>query len=335
MEQKELYLLITRHFNEQTALWEEDFLAEWLESAEENRQIYHALQEIWQASQQQHDEEVVMTALQDVKQRIHSRQRKGLLTMIRRYPLQIGIAAAVAGIIISSSAFLRQPSHHEAIAYIEKRTLPGQMLKDTMPDGTIVHLAPKSSIRYAQEFGKNDRNIFLEGEAFFEVTKDPHQPFIVQAGDLAVQVLGTRFNVTYYKGVDSAAVSLVDGKVQVNVPAQQKTYELQPGEELYYDRHEQHAYTRTYDMESVTGWTSRLLVFRNEPLSVVAQKLEQLYDVEISFADPAMAGYKLFARFNDKPLSYILDVIKATDNLDYTINGKQIRFTTNNANQSR
>jgi len=325
LEQKDLYLLITRHFNEQALPWEEDFLAEWLESAEENRQTYRVLQEIWLASQQQHNEALVATALQDVKQRIRSQRQKGL---IRRYSWQAGIAAAVAGIIISSILFLRQQPRHEALAYIEKRTLPGQLLKDTMPDGTIVHLAPKSTIRYTQEFGKHDRNIMLEGQAFFDVTKDAHQPFTVQAGELSVQVLGTRFNVTCYKGVDSAAVSLVDGKVQVNVPAQKQLYELQPGQELYYERHAQHAYTRQYDVESITGWTSRLLVFRNESLSVVAKRLEQLYDVEISFADPAVAGYKLFARFNDKPLKYILDVIKATDNLDYTINGKQIRFTT-------
>lgn len=331
MEQKELYLLITRHFNEQTLPWEEDFLAEWLEGTEENRQTYQALLEIWQASQQQHDEIVVTTALQDVKQRIHSRRQ----SIVRRYRLQMGVAAAIAGIIISSIVFLRQTPHQESLAYIEKRTLPGQVLKDTMPDGTVVHLAPMSSIRYTAAFGKDDRNIILEGEAFFDVAKDAHQPFTVQAGELSVQVLGTRFNVTHYKGVDSAAVSLVDGKVQVSVPAQKRPFELQPGQELYYDQHEQHAYTRTYDVESVTGWTSRLLVFRNESLSVVARKLEQLYDVEISFADPAMESYKLFARFNDKPLGYILDVIKATDNLDYTISGKQIRFTTNNAYQSR
>lgn len=331
MEQKELYLLISRHFNGQTLPWEEDFLAGWLESAATNRQTYLALQEIWQASQPQHDEIVVTAALQDVKQRIHSRRQ----TVIRRYRLQIAAAAAIAGIIISSVVFLRQTPHQHTLAYIEKKTLPGQVLKDTMPDGTVVHLAPKSSIRYSPAFGKNDRNIVLEGQAFFEVTKDAHQPFTVQAGELSVQVLGTRFNVTHYKDVDSAAVSLVDGKVQVSVPTQKKPFELQPGQELYYDKHEQHAYARAYDVESVTGWTSRLLVFRNEPLSVVAHKLEQLYDVEITFADPAMKSYKLFAKFNDKPLSYILDVIKATDDLDYTINGKQVRFTTNNAYQSR
>ncbi len=331
MEQKELYLLITRHFNEQTLPWEEDFLAEWLENAEENRLTYQALQEIWQASQQRHDEVVVATALQDVKQRIHSRR----LTIVRRYRLQITAAAAIAGVIISSVVLLRQTPHKNSLAYIEKKTLPGQVLKDTMPDGTIVHLAPKSSIRYTSEFGKNDRNVILEGQAFFDVTKNAHQPFTVQAGELSVQVLGTRFNVTHYKGVDSAAVSLVDGKVQVSVPVQKRSFELKPGQELYYDKKDQLAYTRAYDLESVTGWTSRLLIFRNEPLSVVAHKLEQLYDVEISFADPAMKSYKLFAKFNDKPLGYILDVIKATDNLDYTISGKQIHFTTNNAYQSR
>ncbi|SFO97458.1 FecR family protein [Chitinophaga sp. YR627] len=335
MEQQELYLLITRHFNEQTVPWEEDFLAEWLESTEENRQTYSVLKDIWQSSRQQHDEVLVNAALRDVKQRISSRQQSRIVTVIKRYRTQIAAAAAVTGIIIGSVLYLRHNSGSNAIAYMEKKSLPGQVLKVTMPDSTVVHLAPQSSIRYAQDFGKGDRKIILEGEAFFDVSKDAHHPFTVQVGQLSVQVLGTRFNVAHYKGVDSAAVSLVDGKVQVSVPAQPKPYELQPGQELYYDSHAQHAYTRAYDVESVTGWTSRLLVFRNETLAVVARRLEQLYDVEITFADPAMAHYKLFAKFNDKPLNYILNVIKATDNLDYTIDGKKIRFTNNNAYQSR
>lgn len=334
MEQQELYLLITRHFNEQTVPWEEDFLADWLESAEENRQTYSTLKDVWQASHQQPNDALVNAALQDVKHRIRRHQRPTLIAMMRQYRTQIAAAAVVTGIIISSVFYLRHSSKSQAIAYVEKTGLPGQVLKLTMPDSTIVHLAPHSSIRYTQDFGKTDRHIILEGEAFFDVTKNAHRPFTVQAGELSVQVLGTRFNVAHYKGQDSAAVSLVDGKVQVNTPAQSQPFDLQPGQELFYDSHAKQAFTRDYDVESVTGWTSRLLVFRNESLAVVARKLEQLYDVEIIFTDPAMANYKLFAKFSDKPLHYILDVIKATDNLDYTINGKQIRFTTNNAYQS-
>jgi ferric-dicitrate binding protein FerR (iron transport regulator) len=333
LEQQELFLLITRHFNNQTLPWEEDFLADWLESKEENRQTYQTLQEIWQASKQQHDEVLLSAALQDLKRRI--RRQRGVSAIVSRYRIQITAAAAVAGIIMGTLLFFRTASHKNVITYIEKKSMPGQVLKATMPDGTIVYLAPQSSIRYTTAFGESDRNIILKGEAFFEVTGNARQPFTVQAGELSVQVLGTRFNITHFNGNDSAAVSLVDGKVRVKVPAHDMPYELHPGEELYYSHHGQRAYTRNYDLETVTGWTSRSLVFRNESLAIVARKLEQLYDVEITFADPAMANYKLFAKFDDKPLGYILDVIKATDNLDYTINGKQIRFTTNKANQSR
>jgi len=335
LEQQELFLLITRHFNEQTVPWEEDFLAEWLESAAEHQQTYEVLRGIWQASQQQHDEVLVGAALQDVRQRIRRHEQRDVVSVFRKYRTRIVAAAAVSGLIAGSAFFLRKSSGKKEIAYIEKKSMPGQVLKDTMPDGTIVHLAPKSSIRYAKDFGSADRNIILEGEAFFDVTRDAHKPFVVKAGELSVQVLGTRFNVTHYNGADSAAVSLVDGKVQVNVASQPKAYDLEPGQELYYNNHEQKAYTRAYDVESVTGWTNRMLVFRNDPLSVVAAKLEQLYNVEISFADPAIANYKLFAKFEDKPLNYILEVIKATDDLDYTIAGKQIRFTTGKLYQSR
>lgn len=335
MEQQELFLLITRHFNEQTVPWEEDFLAEWLESAPENQQTYNELKEIWQSSHQQHDEVLVATALQDVRQRIRRYEQRDVISVFRKYRTQIVAAAAVTGVIAGSMFFLSQSAGKRGIAYVEKRSMPGQVLKDTMPDGTIVHLAPKSSIRYAKDFGSADRNIILEGEAFFDVTKDAHRPFTVKAGALSVQVLGTRFNVIHYNGADSAAVSLVDGKVQVSVASQPQPFDLQPGQELYYNKQEQKAYTRDYDVAAVTGWTTRMLVFRNDPLLVVARKLEQLYNVEISFADPVIANYKLFATFEDKPLNYILEVIKATDDLDYTVDGQQIRFTTGKIYQSR
>ncbi|MBW8685304.1 FecR family protein [Chitinophaga rhizophila] len=335
MEQQELYLLITRHFNEQTLPWEEDFLAEWLANAEENRQTYSVLKDIWQASGQQHNEAQTAAALQNVKQRIRRHTPPVIITLMKQYRTQIAAAAVVTGVIISSMFYLRHQPAKQAVAYLEKTAAPGQVLKVTMPDSTIIHLAPNSRLRYTAGFGKDDRNMILDGEAFFDVSKDAHHPFNIQAGELAVKVLGTRFNVTHYANSDSAAVSLVDGKVQVSLPAHPQSFALQPGQELYYNSRKKQAYTRAYDVEAVTGWTSRLLVFRNESLGVVARRLEQLYDVEITFADPAMASYKLFAKFSDKPLHYILDVIKATDNLDYTINGKQIRFTTNNAYQSR
>ncbi|HJT73251.1 MAG TPA: FecR domain-containing protein [Chitinophaga sp.] len=318
MEQQDIDLLIIRHFNHQTTRDEEFFLAAWLDLSEANRLQYAVLEEIWVASRQQPDEALLSNRLEQVKQTISRRHR--IISMRWR-----AVAAAVTvGIIITSAFLFRGPAH--SVAYTERRSAPGQVLQLQLADGTQVHLAPSSTIRYREDFGKEDRNIFLEGEALFEVAKNAHQPFSVQAGGMKVHVLGTKFNVTHYKGETQTAVSLLEGRIQVALPAQ-SPYDLQPGEQLRYDSLTKEVTQGSYDPETVTGWTSRLLVFRNETLAVVALKIEKMYNVKISFSTPDIAGYKLFARFKDKPLRYVLDVIRATDNLDYTIEGNNVRFT--------
>jgi transmembrane sensor len=328
LEQQDIYLLITRHFNQQTTRDEEFFLAAWLDISEENRLTYAVLEEIWAASQQQHEQVVPDTALEQVKARIR-RQRRVLVFRLS--------AAAAAVILILGSVFLMrsQLSDQRNIIYTAKSSLPGQVLEVKLADGTQVHLAPGSTIRYAQDFGKKSRQVILEGEALFDVTKQADHPFMVQAGAVKVQVLGTKFNVSHYKNDQQTAVSLVNGRVQVALPSKQQPYEMQPGQQLTYDSIAGTVSKTDFDdEEAVTGWASRVLVFRNETLATAAAKIEKLYNVKISFDDPAIARFKLFARFNDKPLRYVLDVIKATDNLDYSLQGNDVTFFTNNMQHS-
>ncbi|MVT10703.1 FecR family protein [Chitinophaga tropicalis] len=324
MEQQDIDLLIIRHFNHQTTRDEEFFLAAWLDLSESNRLQYAVLEEIWVASRQQPDEVLLNNRLEQVKQAIN--RRRHIISMRWK---AVAAAAVTVGIIITAALLFHRPDH--SIAYTERRSAPGQVLQLQLADGTQVHLAPSSIIRYRENFGKEDRNIFLEGEALFEVTKNAHQPFSVQAGSMKVQVLGTKFNVTHYKGETQTAVSLLEGRIQVALPAL-SPYDLQPGQQLRYNSLTKEVTQGSYDPETVTGWTSRLLVFRNETLEAAALKIEKMYNVKISFSTPEIAGYKLFARFKDKPLRYVLDVIRATDNLDYTIDGNNVRFTGTDTN---
>ncbi|UYQ91003.1 FecR domain-containing protein [Chitinophaga horti] len=321
MEQQALYLLITRHFNGHTSTAEEEFLAGWQQASPENKALYTQLHAIWEATELPHDEAVVNNALSDVKHRLGN--RKGRVIGIWKY------AAAVAIVVVSVGLMMRGLPDKK-IAYKEYNSKRGEVLPCTLPDGTQVQLAPGSRLRYPES---GSRTVLLEGQAFFHVAKDAHAPFAVQAGDVKVQVLGTRFNVSHYAKSSSTAVSLVDGKVRVQVRDQQAVA-LTPGQEISYDRATGQIEARSYDMETVTGWTSRLLVFKNDSLATVAARLEQLYDVNIIFEDPAIAGYKLFARFNNKPLNYILEVIKATDDLSYIVQGNTVRFT-RTANKKR
>jgi transmembrane sensor len=306
--EQDLYLLIIRYLNKQTTAEESAFITTWVNRSEENRQAFVQLEEIWSATARKAtagetsaEDEATAKALSVVQQRIRNRRT----IAIRRIA-----AAAALLILVMACGFLF--TRHQT-NYMAWQSAPGQILQFTLPDGSHVHLAPQSRLRY------NNREIILDGEAFFDVTKNAHQPFTVHAGKLDVQVLGTRFNVTHQR------VSLVDGKVKVSVG--DHAYALQPGQELSYDSATGLCDQHTYDLETVTGWTNRLLVFRNETLADAAHKIEQLYGVQIVFADTTIASYRLFARFDNKSLDYILNVIKATDNLNYTIKDKTIYIT--------
>lgn len=293
MEQQEIYLLIIRHLNAKCTAEESVFLTDWLQQSAENRETFATLKEIW-TTERISDTAVVNAGLNKVKHKIAT----------SRNTIYIRYAAAAAIIALIVVFFNKQDS------YVEKSTLAGQVMHLRLPDSTLVHLAPNSKIRY------RNREIILDGEAFFEVSKDVHHPFTVTAGKLSIHVLGTRFNVS------DTAVSLVDGKVQVMV--KDSAYILQPGEQLYYDTKTARCYQRTYDVEAVTGWASALLVFRNETFASAALKIEKMYDVKIIFSDPETANSRLFAKFSNKSLKYVLDVIKASDNLDYNIKGKNV-----------
>jgi transmembrane sensor len=295
--QQEFYLLIAKHFNAQTTIEEETILKEWITA---NKQEYADLKEIWLGSAQPNNNEVITIGLNNVKHKIAASRRRV------RY---IAAAAMIAVLVISCALLFYRPGTD----YIEQSSLAGQVLHLHLPDGTLVHLAPNSTIRYAKKSG---RDIILKGEAFFEVSKDAHHPFAVRAGKLSVNVLGTKFNVS------DTAVSLVDGKVQVTV--ENKDFLLQPGRQLCYNQQTGHIYEQDYDVDDVTGWASALLVFRNESFASAAAKIEKMYDVKIIFSDPETANSRLFAKFDNKPLTYVLDVIKASDNLDYTIKGKNV-----------
>jgi len=289
MEQQEIYLLIVRHLNLETTTEEETFLRTWLKESTEHRETYNTLKAIWKADAAPVNNEKALAA---VKYKIAASKRKIYI----RYA-----AAAVMVGILASFLFKQQP-------YTEKVALAGQVMKIRLEDGTLVHLAPAGKLRY------RNREVILDGEAFFDVAKDAHKPFTVKAGGLTVNVLGTRFNVS------DTAVSLVDGRVQV--VANNQTYDLQPGEQLY--KHNNNYYERAYDVDEVTGWKSSILVFRNESFATAAARIEKMYDVKIVFTDPETASSRIFARFENKPLSYVMDVIREADNLDYIIKGKTI-----------
>ena len=129
---------------------------------------------------------------------------------------------------------------------------------------------------------KRQREVYLNGEAYFEVAKNAEKPFIVHAADLNVKVLGTKFNVSSYPDEPNIKVSLVEGRVKVSTASDgvDKFY-LSPNEQAVYDKAKKTLSVRAVDAGSQVAWTTGRLVFVNETLFHILKTIGKKYDVQI------------------------------------------------------
>ncbi|MBO2010071.1 FecR family protein [Hymenobacter negativus] len=322
MELEEIYLLITRYLARQTSSDENTQLATWVAQSPENERTFEQLKAVWQRSQTPTATPETAVALRSVKARLAQSAPQPVAParrwrMARRH--QFVAMLLLVGLVGGGYAYLK-PS--PAVAYQTCRTMAGQKQQVRLPDGSLVTLAPQSQLRYPAKFSDTNREVYLEGEAFFEVSKNPHRPFRVHSGTWVTQVLGTKFNVSAVHGAGQTAVSLVEGKVEVF--DRQEHYLLAPGQQLRAEHATGHIYRQSFDAAKVTGWRTNKLVFRNEKLGDVAGQIERLYGVKLVFADAATAEVRLWATFENEPLPAVLAALQLAGPLSYRREGQVI-----------
>ena len=326
MKPEEIYLLITRYLARQTSSDENERLATWVAQSSANEQTFEQLKAVWQASQTPATPAETAAALRRVKARMTPPAAVlAAAPTTRRWRMArpARVAAALCLVLLSamiSVYFYRQPA--APVAYQLRQTKAGEKQTVRLPDGSLVTLAPLSRLRYPAKFSAASREVYLEGEAFFEVSKNPHRLFRVHSGSWVTQVLGTKFNVSAVRGASQTAVSLVEGKVQVF--DKQEHYLLAPGQQLLADRATGRIYRQAFNKAKVTAWRSNKLVFQNEKLGDVAGQIERLYGVKLVFADAATAEVHLWATFENEPLAAVLAALHQAGSLDYRREGQVI-----------
>jgi transmembrane sensor len=322
---EENYLLITRYLARQTSSDENAQLAAWVAESPEHERTFEQLKALWQASQTPTDNLETAAALRRVKARLALALPEPVPVPMPLHGVRVrayqwaALLILVLG-VVAGTYFYQQPK--AAIAYQLRRTPAGQTQTIQLADGSRVTLAPLSQLRYPAQFGEASREVYLEGEAFFEVSKDAHRLCRVHSGTWVTQVLGTKFNVSAVRGASQTAVSLVEGKVQVIDNQQQ--YLLTPGQQLLADRATGRIYRQGFNQTKVMGWRHNKLVFQNEKLADVAGQIERLYGVKLAFADPATAEVRLWATFDNEPLTGVLAALKLAGSLEYRREGQVI-----------
>ena len=195
--------------------------------------------------------------------------------------------AAMALIIFASNFFWYQYTNSLKEVYTNQQTYyeikvpAGSRTGVELPDGTEVTLNAGSVLRYYRSFGISDRQVELRGEGYFKVAKNRTTPFFVNTDDVQVEVLGTVFNVSAYDDENDVTVSLIEGRVDLNVADRVKSVQLFPNERAVYNKMTKGMSKHPTNALKSIEWTESILVFENEPSIEIAKRLEREYDVKI------------------------------------------------------
>lgn len=167
----------------------------------------------------------------------------------------------------------------------------GKTSEVMLPDGTRVILNAGSRLVYPEKFGGKQREVFLYGEAFFDVRHDDKQPFVVQVNDLQVKDLGTQFNVSAYQSDSSVETFLAEGKViikQHNSGFFDQVTELVPGQLASYNRQTKQTVVEEVAVDDYMLWTKGMMKFESMELGRITKKLERFYNIRFQFVDPQL-----------------------------------------------
>jgi transmembrane sensor len=188
----------------------------------------------------------------------------------------------------------------------------------SLPDGTKGWLNSNSRLRYDGDF-YDHRQVSLSGEAFFDVHKDNMRPFVLNTCNVEVKVLGTRFNIAAYDNEKSVEVVLEEGEIELNEKRTAKCYTMKPNDLIVYDKAQNDFTQEIVQPQKYKSWTEGKLIFRNDPLDVVARRLERWYNIDVEINGNLSQNHRLRATFIDEDLEEILNLLKRSLPIDFRI----------------
>lgn len=244
------------------------------------------------------------------------------------------VAASIILIVGVSYFFFNQleldTDFKELAVHVEKSNARGERSTFRLPDGTIVKLNSDSKLTFAEDFDDKSRQVYLEGEAFFDVVKDANRPFMVHSSGVVTTALGTSFNVKafdYKGGEEKIEVSLVTGKVSVRKTEGNVDMILVPGEQALIDGAS--SKKRAFEDAEVLAWKDGVIHFRDTGFADIIVELERWYDVDFEVEGLGQsAGERLkgTGKFNTQKqsLTTVLEVLSYSMNFKYEMNKKRV-----------
>lgn len=217
--------------------------------------------------------------------------------------------------------------HHHILPEMISTQALDKVQQLSLPDGTRVWLNRASTLRYPKNFRSNKREVELEGEAYFEVTKNPHRPFIVSSKAMSVKVLGTVFDYNTKSEANKEEVSLLEGMVQVIGHKEEGKVTIMPGQKVILDKQNHRMIVEQVNADLEAVWHNNMIPLKNANINEIVRILERFYNVHItvdSNFDKNMTYSGVIKRNNT--IDSVLSALSYAIPIRYTITGSYIHL---------
>lgn len=305
-------------------------LNQWIEASQDNYAHFMELQEVWFSTIGANKDMAYNSgkAFKHFLERTRKVESKKKPFLISHKRIIYQVAAVAILLVVSLASYWHgQAKVENSFSDIIVEAPLGSKTKMNLPDGTLVWLNAGSKIVYSQGFGVNNRKVEFSGEGYFEVVKNSKNPFIVNAKELQVKVLGTKFNIRNYTDDEEVVVSLVEGRVRIdNLLKNNNVDYLSPDEKITLDKKTGIMAKSLTKSASFVEWTNDILFFDEELLPDIVKRLERNYNLKLEIRNEALNKERFYGSFSarEQTVDDVLNMLASTGRLKYEIKDKLI-----------
>lgn len=298
----------------------------WMKESEENARQLFRMEEVYHLGKfnQYADGQRMARAEKQLYKKLD--EEKGKQNKILRMHRWMRYAAAIAAILVIGGGagywFYQSGTDQQMMVAVANEGIVKEVV---LPDGTKVWLNNSAILKYPREFSEKERNVHLEGEAYFEVTKNRHKPFTIQSDAMRVRVLGTRFNFKCDKRCRIAEATLIEGEIEVKGNKEEGQIILAPGQRAELNKNNGRLTVKQVDAKMDAVWHDNLIPFQKADIFTITKALERFYDVKIILS-PDIQSNKTYSGVLKRKAD-IESVLKSLQNsipIDYKIVGSNI-----------
>jgi len=313
-------------------------LKKWLSDPKNKAEVESWLLEHWTSSPEIDSIALIETVFQHIQEYEIEHQPKSGFSIRRILKIYQKVAALLLIPIIGFGIIYWVTQFNQSVVQYTETIAPrGQKSQIVLADGTKVWLNSDTKIKYPGNFSKNQRDVFLDGEAFFEVSKNAHQPFVVHTSSVNVKVLGTKFNVKAYSDESEIETSLFEGKINLQMNSSSEgnpsEKEVEPGQSFVYSKTDHQLVANKFPQDEINGWKNNQLIFKDDTFSNLVRKVERWYDVKVVYNEKLFNDRRLTVElYEGERLERLMDIISLTLSVDYKYEKGEIILTPKSKN---